>query len=144
MFFNNLPGRSLPDLHNNAELCSTDSRKIHASHLSALEHVVIERNGRRQHITGELVVSMDPANLPYSSAQEDRQGLDVELARALARELDLKLGNYDHPEVTRKVVLKMNFDGKDTVWCPIGDFFGSGIGLNPPKFRFGQMPSKYT
>ena len=25
----------------------------------------------------------------------------------------------------------MEFDGKETVWCPIGDFFGSGIGLNP-------------
>jgi polar amino acid transport system substrate-binding protein len=39
----------------------------------------------------ELVVSMDPANLPYSSGEDDRPGLDVELARALARELDLKL-----------------------------------------------------
>ena len=25
----------------------------------------------------------------------------------------------------------MEFDGKESVWCPIGDFFGSGIGLNP-------------
>ncbi len=25
----------------------------------------------------------------------------------------------------------MDFDGQQTVWCPIGDFFGSGIGLNP-------------
>ncbi len=24
----------------------------------------------------------------------------------------------------------MNFDGEDTVWCPIGDFFGSGVGVN--------------
>ena len=28
-------------------------------------------------------------------------------------------------------MLKIEFDGKETVWCPIGDFFGSGIGLNP-------------
>jgi polar amino acid transport system substrate-binding protein len=40
---------------------------------------------------GELVVSMDPANLPYSSAKDDRPGFDVELARALARELGVKL-----------------------------------------------------
>jgi polar amino acid transport system substrate-binding protein len=40
---------------------------------------------------GELVVSMDPANLPYSSAQEDRPGFDVELARALAERLQVKL-----------------------------------------------------
>ena len=29
------------------------------------------------------------------------------------------------------VLLRMEFDGKETVWCPVGDFFGSGIGLNP-------------
>lgn len=50
---------------------------------------------------------------------------------AAVRELSVKLGSYADPEVTRKVVLKMSFDGKDTVWCPLGDFFGSGIGLNP-------------
>ncbi|MFI5455424.1 MAG: substrate-binding periplasmic protein [Isosphaerales bacterium] len=40
---------------------------------------------------GELVVSIDPANLPYSSAKEDRPGIDVELARALAGRLNVKL-----------------------------------------------------
>jgi polar amino acid transport system substrate-binding protein len=40
---------------------------------------------------GELVVRMDSANLPYSSARDDRPGLDLELARALADRLHLKL-----------------------------------------------------
>ena len=39
----------------------------------------------------ELVVSMDPANLPYSAAKGEHPGLDVELARALAQQLDVKL-----------------------------------------------------
>ncbi|WP_406683268.1 DUF2961 domain-containing protein [Seonamhaeicola sp. MEBiC1930] len=47
------------------------------------------------------------------------------------REINLKLGNYKNAEVTRNVVLKIEFDGEQTVWCPIGDFFGGGIGLNP-------------
>lgn len=50
---------------------------------------------------------------------------------AAIRDLSVKLGSYDDPTVTRSVVLKIEFDGKQTVWCPIGDFFGSGIGLNP-------------
>ncbi|MEI6890800.1 MAG: glycoside hydrolase family 172 protein [Pontiella sp.] len=54
-------------------------------------------------------------------------------ASAAVRELMVKLGNYDDPTITRSVVLKMEFDGKETVWCPIGDFFGCGIGLNPFK-----------
>jgi polar amino acid transport system substrate-binding protein len=46
---------------------------------------------RRIRERGELVVCMDPANLPYSSAREERPGFDVELARALARRLDVRL-----------------------------------------------------
>jgi polar amino acid transport system substrate-binding protein len=40
---------------------------------------------------GELRIAMDPANLPYSSAKEDRPGFDVELARELAKAMGLKL-----------------------------------------------------
>jgi polar amino acid transport system substrate-binding protein len=40
---------------------------------------------------GEVVVSMDPANLPYSGARGEHPGIDVELARALAEQLHLKL-----------------------------------------------------
>ena len=46
---------------------------------------------RRIRDRGELVVSMDPDNLPYSAAKGDRPGFDVELARALAERLHLKL-----------------------------------------------------
>ena len=44
---------------------------------------------------------------------------------AAVRALSLKLGSYEDADVTRHVVLKMSFDEKETVWCPIGDFFGS-------------------
>jgi len=46
---------------------------------------------RRANARGELIVSMDPANLPYSSAKNARAGIDVELAHALAQKLQLKL-----------------------------------------------------
>ena len=53
---------------------------------------------------GELVVSMDPANLPYSSAKADRPGFDVELARALARKLRVKL-RIDWIDVQRETAI---------------------------------------
>jgi polar amino acid transport system substrate-binding protein len=40
---------------------------------------------------GELIVSMDPTNLPYSSAKSEQPGFDLELARALANRLHVKL-----------------------------------------------------
>ncbi len=50
---------------------------------------------------------------------------------AAISELSVKLADYTDPKVTRQTVLKIEFDDKETVWCPIGDFFGCGIGLNP-------------
>ena len=37
----------------------------------------------------------------------------------------------DLAAATRSIVLSIEFDGDETVWCPVGDFFGSGVGVNP-------------
>ena len=47
---------------------------------------------------------MDPANLPYSSAKEDKPGFDVELAREVARELGLKL-KIDWLDIQRETAI---------------------------------------
>ena len=73
----------------------------------------------------------DPLTLNATLANKEEQSLDLPAGTAAVRELSVKLGSYEDPNVTRQVVLKMEFDGKQTVWCPIGDFFGSGVGLNP-------------
>lgn len=61
--------------------------------------------------------------------------LSVELPAGThaVRTLSVKLGSYDDPQVTRSVVLRIMFDGQETVWCPVGDFFGTGVGLHPFK-----------
>ncbi|WP_231603598.1 glycoside hydrolase family 172 protein [Neorhodopirellula pilleata] len=77
--------------------------------------------------------SAEPKGLETSATilPDGDQSLDLPTGSASVRELTVKLGSYEDPNVTRQVVLKMEFDGKETVWCPIGDFFGTGIGLNP-------------
>ncbi|WP_372726258.1 DUF2961 domain-containing protein, partial [Novipirellula sp.] len=81
----------------------------------------------------ESRASAAPKVLTTSSTIESQgeQSLDLPTGTAAIRELSVKLGSYEDPKITRQVVLKAEFDGKETVWCPIGDFFGSGIGLNP-------------
>lgn len=59
------------------------------------------------------------------------QSVSLPAREAAITSLSLKLGSYEDPNVTRHVILKISFDDKETVWCPIGDFFGCGIGLNP-------------
>jgi ABC-type amino acid transport substrate-binding protein len=68
---------------------------------------------RRIRDRGELIVSMDPANLPYSSAKEggDRSGLDVDLARALADRLGVKL-RLDWLDVHRQIAVGELLEGR--------------------------------
>jgi len=86
--------RALAQLAESGEL-----RKIYADH-GVPYHPPFTNSGPRRASTdtwrralarGEMVVSMDPANLPYSSAKDERPGIDVELARALAQRLQVKL-----------------------------------------------------
>jgi len=69
--------------------------------------------------------------LSETLAAKQEKSLELPQGTSAIRTLSLKLGNYADSSVTRSVILKMEFDGQQTVWCPIGDFFGSGIGLNP-------------
>ena len=45
------------------------------------------------------------------------------------RALEFQLQADYLPQALRSTVIKIAFDGKTTVWCPIGDFFGTGYHL---------------
>lgn len=70
--------------------------------------------------------------------------------RAAVSHLELKLQADDMTQATRSTILKIDFDGKNTVWCPVGDFFGSGVGINPFKDWYrtveenGKMHSRWV
>ena len=64
-------------------------------------------------------------------AANEEKSVPLPAGAAAVRNLTVKLGSYDNPAVTRSVILKVEFEGKETIWCPVGDFFGSGIGLHP-------------
>lgn len=75
--------------------------------------------------TGENLTLQETLNLNEEKPIKLPQGTNV------IRDLSIKLESYADSTLTRSVILKIEFDGQETVWCPIGDFFGSGIGLNP-------------
>jgi hypothetical protein len=60
----------------------------------------------------------------------ERLGQDISGARAVRR-LSVQLRAADLAQALRSTVLLAQFDGEQTLWCPVGDFFGSGVGLNP-------------
>lgn len=59
--------------------------------------------------------------------------LSLPAGPAAVRLLELKLST-DNPkdleQALRSTILQIRFDDEDTVWSPISDFFGSGVGLN--------------
>ncbi len=92
---------------------------------------------RKMKRTGEMLVNPEsaPSTNSLSKTIEPKGEVSLELAGGThaVRTLSVKLGSYDNPQVTRSVVLRIDFDGQETVWCPVGDFFGTGVGLHPFK-----------
>lgn len=69
--------------------------------------------------------------LDETLSSKEEKSVELPQGTSAIRTLSIKLSSYADSLVMRSVVLKMEFDGLPTVWCPVGDFFGSGIGLNP-------------
>ncbi|MBU6401396.1 MAG: DUF2961 domain-containing protein [Verrucomicrobia bacterium] len=63
---------------------------------------------------------------------------------AALRHLELHVAADDLPRALRSTVLQLTFDGEQTVWCPVGDFFGSGVGLNPMQTWYRSVDKNGT
>jgi len=91
---------------------------------------VIPRGGRPVSII--QVPAADSTRRPLLN-RRNAVGSPPSTARAL-ESLSVKVDAQNEEQLARALrstVLSISFDGKETVWCPLGDFFGSGVGINP-------------
>ena len=56
--------------------------------------------------------------------------------------LSVELQAVNMPQALRSVVISASFDGYNTVWLPVGEFFGSGYSLNPHRTWMNQSDCK--
>ena len=56
--------------------------------------------------------------------------IDLASGPRAIRKLSVQLESRNIEEALRTTVLRIRFDGSETVWCPVGDFFASGVGVN--------------
>lgn len=70
--------------------------------------------------------------------------LNLPKGPAAVAAVTMRLRGSVSSQVLRSVVMEMSFDGNRTVWCPIGDFFGCGIRLNPVADRYRQVNPEGT
>lgn len=80
-----------------------------------------------------------------------KQGEETELqlpkGSMAIRLLKLKLeiaNKNDYDEALSSVILKADFDGYPTVWCPIDDFSGSGRGAQPLRSWYREVDDNGT
>ncbi len=55
--------------------------------------------------------------------------------------LKIRIGAENIEQAMRSTVISAEFDGKQTVWVPIGEFFGTGVGLKPYKGWWREVGS---
>jgi hypothetical protein len=64
--------------------------------------------------------------------------IELEGTKAI-RQIKIKLNTEEIEQALRSTVLEIQFDGKQTVWCPVGDFFGTGYKISPYKTWYAQV-----
>jgi hypothetical protein len=65
---------------------------------------------------------------------------NIDGARAICS-LRVKITADDIEQAMRSTVISATFDGKQRVWAPVGEFFGTGPGINPFKGWWRQVQS---
>ncbi|MBL8762669.1 MAG: DUF2961 domain-containing protein [Phycisphaerae bacterium] len=70
-----------------------------------------------------------PADVPPGGSTSF--DIDASKASQAITELTVRIGARDNERALRSTVLVADVDGEQTIWCPLGDFFGCGVGLNP-------------
>ncbi len=87
--------------------------------------------------TGEkMLVGPDPTaggkeRKPAVLAAGAERTLDLPPGPATVREVRVEIKPEDAPAALRSLIVQATFDGEATVWCPLSEFFGAGVRLQP-------------
>ena len=72
-------------------------------------------------------------------ASSDEIIMNVSAKGKAISEIKIKIDAQDLNQALRSTVLKISFDGQETVWVPVGEFFGTGYQIYPSKTWYTQV-----
>ncbi len=96
-------------------------------------------NETAQKLTSKEYYTKVSQNL--SSVMQANDSLNINLDkkdRAIA-DIEVRLSAENLPQALRSTVLAIIFDGEETVWVPVGDFFGTGYEINSSKTWYSEV-----
>jgi hypothetical protein len=103
-------------------------------HFAEIKAQVDEANYKLLH--PDSVINSPATKIDQQIAASGQVAVDLPKGSASINMLTIKIktdDQADYAQALRSTVLKIDFDGEQTVWCPIGDFSGSGVGGKPLK-----------
>ena len=72
-------------------------------------------------------------------ASSDKISVDIsENGKAISK-IKIKIDAQNLNQALRSTVLKISFDGEETVWVPVGEFFGTGYQIYPSKTWYTKV-----
>jgi len=109
----------------------TSVKSFTMEQLHKLKPLVQNVNDKLQKIFQTSVIS-NIKPLSFSGLLSPGQQLKQTIKGSGAiRKLSLKISAADINQALRSTVLEIRFDDNRTVWCPLGDFFGTGYQIRP-------------
>jgi hypothetical protein len=113
--------------------------------IDAVQEQLLDPAGLEQRQERQRKIKMKFTCEPGESS-EIPGGFDVDNFKGswAIRKISIKLEAKDVAQALRSTVLKATFDGEQTIWCPVGDFFGGGVGVNPFKGWYRQVEKDGT
>ena len=82
-------------------------------------------------------------NLKGNIAPAQERSVTIEGQNAI-RSLQFQLQADDLSQALRSTIIKIEFDGNATVWCPVGDFFGTGYHIRPHSTWYTNVSDDNT
>lgn len=111
--------------------------------LARLEPLVTEVGQRLVDSGMDKAAELKKHPLEANLAPADETEVKLEGPAAI-RQLSVRLEADDLEQALRSTVLEIAFDGQRTVWCPVGDFFGTGYQLHAFRTWYTQAQEDGT
>lgn len=119
--------------------------------LNALTNLASNTNYRLLHPDSTISGHTSKIDLTISPRKEINLNLPNGTSAIRLLTVKIKTSSIQYYEqALRSTILKIKFDGQQTVWCPLGDFSGSGVGGKPLQSWYrtvdgdGEMTSRWV
>ena len=112
--------------------------KVESFTLEKLQNAKTRLNEVNSRLLQNRVSNNNPIKKAETLQQNQQMGIGITGKKAISK-IRVKLQAENEKQALRSVVLKIQFDGINTVWVPVGDFFGTGYQLNESETWYTKV-----